>query len=1199
MTDWSLFSRTSRLLSATLSASTAAACALSDQWVDWAETTLAPAARAWAAQGADAAAARRGCEAALSALDGALASRTFLCGDAPALGDAWVAAQAAPLFAGALGAAERAALPHTSRWFVATRAAGGSEAALHAGEGWAAPAAQVAGGAGGALSEADAKKAAKKAAKLAEKEAKKAKAAAKKAKGGFNAPGSKAKKRADKKGDAGATAEAPEEVQPETPSGECKRMSQAMAKTYDPKTVEHAWYQWWEKEGFFTADPESKKPKFVIVIPPPNVTGSLHLGHALTNSVQDTIVRWRRMCGYECLWVPGCDHAGIATQTVVEKQLKRTENKSRHDLGREAFLKKVWQWKEEYGGRICQQLRRIGSSLDWTREVFTMDQKLSRAVTESFVRMHAEGLIFRDNRLVNWSCQLKSAISDIEVDYIDLESRTMVAVPGYKEKVEFGGIWSFAYPFADGSGEIVVATTRPETMLGDTAVAVHPDDPRYKVLHGKTLKHPFVDREIPVICDAELVDMAFGTGAVKITPAHDPNDFETGKRHGLEFISILTDDGKINANGGARFAGTPRFEARRTVLAALEEAGLYRGVADNKMRLGLCSRSKDVIEPMIKPQWWVDCKGMAADACEVVRDGRLEIIPKMHEKTWFNWLENIRDWCISRQLWWGHRIPAYFVRLPGDDAETGQPGTSSEKMDRWVVGRAEADALADAKKRFPEHADALQLAQDEDVLDTWYSSGLFPFSVMGWPDQTADLDAFYPTSLLETGHDILFFWVARMVMQGMKLTGKVPFSQVYLHAMVRDAHGRKMSKSLGNVIDPLECIEGISLAALQKKLEAGNLDPREVKKAQAGQAQDYPDGIPECGTDALRFALTAYTSQGRDINLDVQRVVGYRQWCNKLWNAIRFATRNLAEGFKPPTKAETVAIVKGAPLAVRWVLARLTACAAAANKAMEVYDFSAATSAIYDFWQYKLCDVYIEAMKPLMAEGADEGDKRAARVALWLCLDSGLRLLHPFMPFVTEELWQRLPKAGSEMEGVRSIMLAPYPRAVPEWEDAAAEEAVAAVQAAAGAVRSLRAGYNLPNKVRPALLLHCKGDKVAALAKQGAAMVATLSLSDSCEVVTDGAAIPKGCGVAIVDESVTAHVVLVGHIDAAKEMASLTKKLEALAGQLETLEKKMVGADYASKVPEAVRKTEADKKRRLEGEREACQKAIGEFKGML
>ena len=542
--------------------------------------------------------------------------------------------------------------------------------------------------------------------------------------------------------------------------------------------------------------------------------------------------------------------------------------------------------------------------MDWSRERFTMDEMLSKAVKEAFVRMHKDGLIYRDNRLVNWCCRLKTAISDIEVDHVDLEGSKEMSVPGQDGPVEFGSIWSFAYKYADGEGEIVVATTRPETMLGDTAVAVHPDDPRYKAVQGKMLVHPFNGRKIPVICDAELVDMSFGTGAVKITPAHDPNDFMTGKRHNLEFINMLTEEGLVNDEGGEKFKGMKRFTARKAVIAALDELGLYRGKEDNPMRLGLCSRSKDVIEPMLKPQWWVNCQQMAADACEAARTKDLEILPNFMEPTWFRWLENIRDWCISRQLWWGHRIPAYYVRFEGEtETDAGMPGGSSENLDRWVIGREEDEARAEAEKKFP--GKAFTLVQDEDVLDTWFSSGLFPFSVFGWPDNTADLAEFYPTSLLETGHDILFFWVARMVMMGMKLTGKVPFKQVYLHAMVRDAHGRKMSKSLGNVIDPLHVIEGISLADLNKTLEGGNLDEKEVKKAQAGQAADYPEGIPECGTDAMRFALVAYTAQGRDINLDVLRVVGYRHWCNKMFNAVRFAMMNLGEGYEPPAAALT------------------------------------------------------------------------------------------------------------------------------------------------------------------------------------------------------------------------------------------------------------------------------------------------------
>ncbi|KAF5832251.1 tRNA synthetases class I-domain-containing protein [Dunaliella salina] len=634
------------------------------------------------------------------------------------------------------------------------------------------------GGAGAADAELDPEKAAKKAAKQAEKDAKAAKLAAKKKAAAAAAAAQAAKKSAAGEGageskkaaaDAKRKAEAEEAARLKAeveaiPKGAKKDVSKAAGKAYNPHIVEANWYDWWEASGYFKPDVNSTKPPFVIVIPPPNVTGALHIGHALTNSIQDTIVRWRRMSGYNTVWVPGTDHAGIATQTIVEKTLQREKGVTRHQLGREGFLEEVYKWVDVYGGRITQQLRRIGSSVDWSRCVFTMDSQMSRAVNEAFVRMYNDGAIYRDNRLVNWCCKLKTAVSDIEVEYIDVPKRTLMTVPGYTEPVEFGVLTSFAYP-VEGGGEIVVATTRPETMLGDTAVAVHPEDPRYKHLHGKFAVHPLNQRRIPIICDAELVDMNFGTGAVKITPAHDPNDFKTGKRHNLESINVFDDDGCINEQGG-EFAGQPRFKARVTVVEALDKQGLFRGTTDNAMRFGICSRSKDVIEPCLKPQWWVKCDTMAAKSCAAVRSGELEIIPKEFEVVWFRWLENIRDWCISRQLWWGHRIPAYYVQMEG---ETGQPGTLSEDTQRWVVGHNREEAHALASSRYP--GCKFNLLQDEDVLDTW-------------------------------------------------------------------------------------CVW-----CLHQTLLTGNLDAKEVERAKAGQRADYPDGIEECGTDALRFGLCAYTSQ--------------------------------------------------------------------------------------------------------------------------------------------------------------------------------------------------------------------------------------------------------------------------------------------------------------------------------------------------
>ncbi len=616
-----------------------------------------------------------------------------------------------------------------------------------------------------------------------------------------------------------------------TPNGEKKKLDGVFPPTYQPKYVESAWQSWWEKEGYYRPDMEqaakvSQDEKFVMVIPPPNVTGSLHLGHALTNAVEDTLTRWHRMNGKVALWVPGTDHAGIATQSVVEKRLKKEENLSRHDLGREAFIKRVWEWKETYGNKITGQIRSLGASCDWERESFTMDSNLSTAVTEAFCRFHEDGLLYRDTRLVNWSCALRSAISDIEVDHIDLEGQTWRTVPGHDpvKKYEFGMITSFAYKIEGSEEELVVATTRLETMLGDTAVAVHPDDPRYKHLHGKMLIHPFVDRKIPIITDGVLVDMNFGTGAVKITPAHDPNDYNCGKRHNLDFIVVVSEDGTIGSNGG-KYAGMMRYDVRQQMEKDLEELGLYRGKAVNKMRIGICSRSGDIIEPMLTPQWYVNCKSMATRATDAVRNGDLKIVPAMHEDTWYYWLDNIRDWCVSRQLWWGHRIPAYFARIEGENTlDKNEPSNGQ----RWIVARTEAEALKKASEKFNVPESNIKLEQDEDVLDTWFSSGLFPFSVFGWPNETDDFKAFYPTTLLETGLDILFFWVARMVMMGLHLTDKLPFTQIYLHAMVRDKHGRKMSKSLGNVIDPLEVIHGCSLDDLLDKIAQGNLPQKEV-----------------------------------------------------------------------------------------------------------------------------------------------------------------------------------------------------------------------------------------------------------------------------------------------------------------------------------------------------------------------------------
>uniref|UniRef100_A0AAQ6A519 valine--tRNA ligase n=1 Tax=Amphiprion ocellaris TaxID=80972 RepID=A0AAQ6A519_AMPOC len=794
-----------------------------------------------------------------------------------------------------------------------------------------------------------------------------------------------------------------------------------------------AWYSWWEKQGFFKPETENPNPRgiFMMCIPPPNVTGSLHLGHALTNAIQDCLTRWHRMRGETSLWNPGCDHAGIATQVVVEKKLMRERGMSRHELGRENFIQEVWKWKNEKGDRIYHQLKKLGSSLDWDRACFTMDSKLSYAVQEAFIRMHDEGVIYRSKRLVNWSCTLNSAISDIEVDKKELTGRTLLPVPGYKEKVEFGVLVSFAYKVDGSDEEVIVATTRIETMLGDTAVAVHPADPRYQHLKGKMVLHPFCDRKMPIVFD-DFVDMNFGTGAVKITPAHDHNDYEVGERHNLTFINILDENGLL-INVPPPFLGMKRFEARKAVLQSLKDRGLFKEIKDNPMVVPVCSRSKDIVEPLLKPQWYVNCTDMGKQAADAVRDGSLKIIPDHHLKTWFNWMDNIRDWCISRQLWWGHRIPAYFVTVSDPSDMDGH---------YWVSGRSEEEAREKAAKRFNVSVDKITLRQDEDVLDTWFSSGIFPFSIFGWPNETQDLNVFYPGTLLETGHDILFFWVARMVMMGLKLTGKLPFKEVYLHAVVRDAHGRKMSKSLGNVIDPLDVITGISLEGLHAQLTDSNLDPLEVEKAKQGQKSDYPNGIPECGTDALRFALCAYTSQGRDINLDVNRILGYRHFCNKLWNAVKFAMKTLGDNFVPLEKES---------VSDRWILSRLSAAVGLCDAGFKAYDFPGITTAIYNFWLYELCDVYLVRIF----------EKHWANLTLYTCLEVGLRLLSPLMPFVTEELYQRLPRRQPQRDPP-SICVTSYPDTEEFcWHSEEVDRDMEFIMTVVKTIRSLRADYNL------------------------------------------------------------------------------------------------------------------------------------------
>ncbi|MGC8878135.1 MAG: valine--tRNA ligase [Anaerolineae bacterium] len=865
----------------------------------------------------------------------------------------------------------------------------------------------------------------------------------------------------------------------------CPIDTSQMPKAYDPHAVETQLYEWWEKQGYFKPEiaPPDARP-FVISMPPPNVTGELHMGHAITTFIEDLMIRYHRMQGRAALWVPGTDHAGIATQLQVERMLAR-EGLSRQQIGREEFLRRTWEWKEKYGGRIQLQLRRMGASCDWDRERFTLDEGLSRAVRECFVRLYEKGLIYRGEYLVNWSPGLQTAVSDLEVEYREEEAT----------------LYYFKYPIAGarledgpGVGYIPVATVRPETILGDTAVAVHPDDERYRHLIGKTCLVPILNRPIPVIHDT-YVSMDFGTGALKITPGHDPNDFEIGQRHGLPIINVFNTDVTMNENAGP-YAGLDRYECRRRLWADMEAAGLTIKTEKYVTQIPHSQRGGEVVEPMLSTQWFVRMKPLAEAGLAAVRDGRIVIIPERFTKVYYNWLENIRDWCISRQLWWGHRIPVWYCQ------ECGQ----------MIAARVDPTTCT--------QCGSTRLEQDPDVLDTWFSSGLWPFSTLGWPDDTPDLRRFYPTDVMETGYDILFFWVARMIMQGLEMTGQVPFRVVYLHGLVRDAQGRKMSKTAGNVIDPLEMIE-------------------------------------RYGTDALRFSLLTGSTPGNDINLSEERIMAGRNFANKIWNMVRFVVGHLRQ--HPVEFPEDVTQLPLA-LADRWILSRHNAIIATVTRLIEAYQFGEAGRQLYEFMWGELADWYIEMAK-MPLSGRDEQARDTTLRVLVYVLERCLRLLHPYMPFVTEAAWQHLPHIGE------ALIIARWP--TPGVRDEEAEATMQLVMEVIRAIRNVRTEYNVEvGRHIPAIIV--AGEKAAVFRSQADVLIQLAHLdTERLDIVADLEARPQQA-LALVVGGVEVYLPLAGMIDVEAERARLSKELERVTEQLARSERTLSNPNFVNKAPPEV-----------------------------